>query len=153
MQHGAMAMPADTAMPGMQHGGMPMDGAMMQRMMEIHMRMLQDPVIRERIATDPVLQRMMQEAPEMMQMMQHGHSMPMEGMPGARAETASEADRREAMEFIVRLLSDPEVASRVHSDPELHRLWSDPEVQARLRELQQMHPQQVKPNSPAGHRH
>ncbi|MFP5367451.1 MAG: hypothetical protein ACLGIS_11475 [Actinomycetes bacterium] len=153
MQHGAMAMPADTAMPGMQHGGMPMDGAMMQRMMEMHMRMLQDPVIRERIATDPVLQRMMQDAPGMMEMMHPGHSMPAGGTPGAGAETAIEADRREAVEFIVRLLSDPEVASRVHSDPELHRLWSDPEVQARLRELQQMHPQQVKPVPPAGHRH
>lgn len=153
MQHGGMTMPPDSVMPGMPQGGMRMDDAMMQRMMEMHMRMLQDPVIRERIATDPVLQRMMQDAPEMMQMMQPGHSMPMSGMPAGGAESAIEADRREAMAFIVRLLSDPEVASRVHSDPELHRLWSDPEVQARLRELQQAHPQQVKPVPPAGHRH
>ena len=53
MQHEGMTMPSDGAMPGMPQGGMQMDGAMMQRMMEMHMRMLQDPVIRERIATDP----------------------------------------------------------------------------------------------------
>ena len=153
MQHGGMTMPPDSVMSGMPQGGAHMDGAMMQRMMQMHVRMLRDPVIRERIATDPILQRMMQESPDMMQMMQSGHSMPMGGMAEAGSESASEADRREAMEFIVRLLSDPEVASRVHSDPELHRLWSDPEAQARLRELQQMHPQQVKPNEPAGHRH
>ncbi|MEX0911796.1 MAG: hypothetical protein WD031_00080 [Gemmatimonadota bacterium] len=155
--HGAMghAMPQDTASvpAGMGHGEMPMDGEMMQRMMEMHMRMLQDPVIRERIATDPVLQRMMEETPGMMQMMEPDRTMPVGGMPAAGAETASEADRREGMEFIVRLLSDPEVASRVHSDPELHRLWSDPEVQARLGQLQQTHPQAAEPDPSANHVH
>ena len=153
MQHEGMTMPSDSAMPGMSQGGMQMDGEMMQRMMEMHMRMLQDPVIRERIATDPVLQQMMREAPDMMQMMEPDHSMPMEGTQGAAAETTIEANRREAMEFIVRLLADPEVASRVHSDPQLHQLWSDPEVQARLSELQQTHPQQVQPAQPAAHDH
>jgi hypothetical protein len=153
MQHEGMTMPSDSAMPGMAQGGMQMDGGMLQRMMEMHMRMLQDPVIRERIATDPVLQQMMRDAPDMMQMMQSGRSMPMGGTQGAAAETTIEADRSEAMEFIVRLLADPEVASRVHSDPELHQLWSDPEVQARLSELQQTHPQQVQPAQPAVHDH
>lgn len=55
------------------------------------------------------------------------------------------------MEFIVRLLSDPAVESRIHSDARLHQLWSDPEVQRRIEELRR--------NSPAGvrgdpaHRH
>jgi hypothetical protein len=177
MQHGSMAMPRDSTSqsmpgmdhsrmpgmqggqnpsggaPGMQHGGMQMDQTMMQGMMEMHLRMMEDPVIRERVATDPTLQRMMQGMPGMMQRMQPGHSMPMEGMPMRGAASAAEADRRQAMEFIVLLLSDPKVASRVHSDPELHRLWSDPEVQARLQELRATHPELVPPVPPAGHRH
>jgi hypothetical protein len=151
MQQGA-ARPSG-GMPGMQQGGMQMDGTMMQGMMEMHMRMMQDPVIRERMATDPMLQRMMQNMPGMMQMMQPGHMMPMEGSPMGGMEADREADRRRAMEFVVLLLSDPEVASRVHTDPELHRLWSDPEVQARLQELRQMNPELVKPVPPANHRH
>jgi hypothetical protein len=127
MQHGQTG-----GMQGMQHGGMnmgsgaPMD---MQRMMQMHERMMADPVIRERIATDPVLQRMMEE---MHGSMPAGHSM---GGMNTGGTPVSEEDRRQAIEFAVRLLSDPEVEARIHSDPELHRLWSDPEVQRRLAEL------------------
>ncbi len=118
------------AMRGMDHTGMNMrrDGSMnIGAMMEMHARMMADPVIRERIAADPVLRRMMEE------MMSPGQSMPgmeehsMEGM-GAPGE----ADVRQAMEFMVRLLSDPRIQARIHADPQLHGLWSDPEVQRRL---------------------
>jgi hypothetical protein len=151
LQHGQMpgmqpGQPMDDAnMPGMQHGGMQMDGAMMQRMMEMHMRMMADPVIRERIATDPVLQRMMRDMPDMMQMMQPGHSMPMDDRVMRGMEMGNAADREQAIEFIVRLLSDPQVEARVHSDPELHRLWSDPEVQARLEALREAQRRQPAP--------
>ncbi|MDQ3556567.1 MAG: hypothetical protein M3409_07290 [Gemmatimonadota bacterium] len=158
MQHGNMAMPQQgqmqgMQMQGMQHGNMQMGGTVMQGMMEMHARMMQDPVIRERVATDPMLQRMMQQMPGMTQQMQPGHMMPMERSSMGGMEMAREADRRRAMEFIVLLLSDPEVASRVHSDPELHRLWSDPEVQARLQELQQTHPELVTPAPTTSHPH
>ena len=54
----------------------------------------------------------------------------MHGMGGAGA-----GDTERVMDFVVRLLSKPEVEARIHTDPELHRLWSDPEVQRRLAEL------------------
>ncbi|MFL5537532.1 MAG: hypothetical protein ACJ8J0_00985 [Longimicrobiaceae bacterium] len=139
MQHGAMAgMQHDSAgMPGMQHGS----GAMtMQRMMEIHERMMADPVIRERVASDPELQRMMAEM--------HGAG-GMQGMDHGAVSGAA-ADSAQAVDFVVRLLSDPQVAARVHADPELHRLWSDPEVQRRLAELRRGQP--VAPVSPE-HKH
>jgi hypothetical protein len=93
-----------------------------QRMMMIHERMMADPVIRERVASDPELQRIMR------------------GMNGASAPdsahgSAAASDSARAIDFAVRLLSDPEVEARVHADPRLHRLWSDPEVQRRLAEL------------------
>ena len=98
-------------------------GAMsMERMMEMHQRMMADPVIRERVASDSVLQRMMTEM--------HGAN-GMAGMDHGAGQTAVDADRQRALDFAVRLLSDPAVQARVHSDPELHRLWSDPEVQRR----------------------
>ena len=52
-----------------------------------------------------------------------------------RDASASPEDRRQAVEFVVRLLSDAEVAARVQADPELRRLWWDPDVQRRLAEL------------------
>jgi hypothetical protein len=154
MQHGQAGQGTRQGSPAMDHsrmGGMPMDAAAMQRMMEIHMRMMADPVIRERVATDPALQRMMQEMHGTMPMMRQGHSMPMGGTPTSGMEGGSAADRREAVEFIVRLLSDPQVEARVHSDPELHRLWSDPEVQARLRALRQANPRQPAAAPPHNH--
>ena len=92
-------------------------------MMEIHERMLADPVIRERVAADPELARLMERM--------HGHEM--EGMEHGAGTAA--ADSARALDFVVRLLSDPEVEARIHADPRLHRLWSDPEVQRRLAEL------------------
>jgi hypothetical protein len=44
-----------------------------------------------------------------------------------------------AMEFIVRLLADPQVEARIHADPRLHEIWSRPAVQQHLRMLRQMH--------------
>jgi hypothetical protein len=124
--HAAPAQPghdahAGHAMPGMQPGQMNM-----QRMMQMHERMMADPVIRERVATDPVLQRMMRD---------------MRTMPGMQpgAQGMTEMEMHQAMEFIVRLLSDPQVEARIHADPRLHQLWADPEVQRHLQMMRQMH--------------
>lgn len=154
MQHGNMPMPSSSApsagsamdhsaMPGMAGGAVPgmagmqgtgIDAGTMATMMAMHARMMEDPVIRERMATDPVLQRMMANMA--------GMSTASGAIGGVMPTTGQDADdRRAALEFIVILLSDPEVAARVHADPALHLLWSDPEVQARLQELQQLNPQ------------
>jgi hypothetical protein len=94
-----------------------MDSAHMAQMMEMHERMMADPVIRERVATDPVLRGMMEAM--------HG---------SGNVAPATQSATEEAVDFIVRLLSDPTVEARVHSDPRLHALWSDPEVQRRIAE-------------------
>lgn len=141
MEHAGMAgmQQGQSAMPGMQHDSAASGDMTMQRMMAIHERMMADPVIRARVAADPELQRMMSEmhAASGMQGMDHG------AISGAAADSA------QAVEFVVRLLSDPAVAARVHSDPELHRLWSDPEVQRRLAELRRTQP----PGTSPEHRH
>ena len=106
---------------------------------ELHARLMADPVIRERVATDPVLQRLVAE-------MQAAHAMD----HGAMRHGAAASDSAQAIDFAVRLLSDPEVEARIHSDPRLHQLWSDPEVQRRLAELRR-----ARPAAPAAdaHRH
>ena len=137
MEHAGMAgmQPGRSAMPGMQHDSAAPDAMSMQRMMAIHERMMADPVIRARVAANPELQRMMSEMHGAggMQGMEHG------AMSGAAADSA------QAVDFVVRLLSDPAVAARVHSEPELHRLWSDPEVQRRLAELRRRPPAAASP--------
>jgi hypothetical protein len=65
-----------------------------------------------------------------------GHEMPGPG----------DMEMHRAMEFIVRLLSDPQVEARIHADPRLHRLWEDPELQRHLEMMRQMHPPE-----PQGH--
>jgi hypothetical protein len=110
--------------PGAPHGAMSME-----RMMEVHRRMMDDPVIRARVEADPVLRQMMADM--------HGG----EGMDhGSVQASEAAADTAQALDFVVRLLSDPEVEARIHSDPRLHRLWSDPEVQRRLAELRRDRP-------------
>jgi hypothetical protein len=106
---------------------------------ELHARLMADPVIRERVATDPVLQRLIDE-------MQAAHGMD----HGAMRNGTAASDSAQAIDFAVRLLSDPEVEARIHSDPRLHQLWSDPEVQRRLAELRR-----AQPAAPAAdaHRH
>ena len=146
MQHGTTAAQGHA---GTQHGAAsgqtdhashsaatpPSGSASMEQMMKIHERMMADPVIRERVATDPELQRMMQ------------------GMHGAthQAASATPSDSAQAIDFAVRLLSDPEVEARVHADPRLHQLWSDPEVQRRLAELRRL--RGVKPAPAQQHQH
>jgi hypothetical protein len=49
-------------------------------------------------------------------------------------------EMRRAMEFIVRLLADPQVEARIHADPRLHRIWTDAAVQRHLQMMRQMHP-------------
>jgi hypothetical protein len=44
-----------------------------------------------------------------------------------------------AMEFIVRLLADPQVDAPIHAEPRLHELWANPAVQRHLRMMRQMH--------------
>ena len=58
----------------------------------------------------------------------------MSGMANAMV-SGTPAERCQAIDFVVRLLSDPAVEARIHQYPELHSLWSDPEVQRRLAEL------------------
>ena len=147
---------AGTGMAGMDHGAMTqgqgtsMQDISMETMMAVYRRMMADPVIRERVATDPVIQQLLggdssvaraaQGTAGAMPGMDHSN---MPGMgPSAGGGAASQPtpapmseERRQAIEFAVRLLSDPSVEARIHSDPELHKLWSDPEVQRRLTEL------------------
>lgn len=135
MQHGNMNMPKAEPMPGMkhdstQHGNMDMagsmsmagmsnDSAMMRQMMQMHERMMQDPVIRERMMTDPELMRMMNEM-----------------MPNMQMEAGTGSPAR--MDLLMQLLNDPTIESRIHSDPALHALYSDPEVQRCLAELKKL---------------
>ncbi|HEV2121377.1 MAG TPA: hypothetical protein VGW38_01210 [Chloroflexota bacterium] len=65
-----------------------------------------------------------------------GHAMP--GMQPGRGGIMDPATHQ-AMEFIVRLLSDPQIEARIHADPRLHQLWADPEVQQHLQMMRQMH--------------
>lgn len=148
------------AMAAMQHGAVQDTGSIRA----VYERMMADPVIRERAATDPVLQQLMRAAgltppapggaamPGMQHRATTGGQPAMPGRqhgaaPGGTAPgtasgaaamlapNASPEDRERAVEFIVRLFSDPAVEARIHSDPELHQLWSDPDVQRRLAEL------------------
>ena len=92
--------------------------AMHSQIMKIHERMMADPVIKERVSSDPVLQKMMSDM--------HATG----GMhDGGMAAPPSDAQGRTVMEFVTRLLSDPAVEARIHSDPQAHQLWSDPAVQ------------------------
>jgi hypothetical protein len=120
------------AMPGMQQGAA--GSANVQQAMELHERMMADPVIRQRVEADSVLRRLVQQM--------HGAH----GMSGGAA-----SDSAQAIDFAVRLLSDPEVEARIHADPRLHRLWSDPEVQRRLAELRRQRGMQ--PAAPATPQH
>ena len=123
-----------------------------QQLTAIFQRMMADPVIRERVATDPVLQRMLQSAGVAAmsgmpgaQGMTHG-TMPgmqgvqqgMEGMDHNSMQTpagVTAADQQQAVDFILRLLSDRRVASEVNDNDRLRRLYADPDVQRRLSEL------------------
>jgi hypothetical protein len=114
-------------------------------MMEMHERMMADPVIRARVAADSVLQRMMSEVHGGA----HGAAPGTAGHGTAHGAGAAAPDSAQALDFVVRLLADPEVEARIHTDPRLHQLWSDPEVQRRLAELRRR-----RPASPApAHRH
>lgn len=114
----------------------------MARMMEVHERLMSDPVIRARIDADPELRRMMDEMQRMHASMGHGT---MHGGQGALDHAGhgggtAAADSAAALDFVVKLLSDPQVEARIHQDPRLHELWSDPEVQRRLAELRRTQP-------------
>jgi hypothetical protein len=125
---------------GTDHGAAGAEPANSARMTEMHERMMADPVIRARVAADSVLSRMMSEVHGGAQAAGHG-----------AAHGAGEAapDSAQALDFVVRLLSDPEVEARIHTDPRLHQLWSDPEVQRRLAELRRRQPAAPAPE----HRH
>ena len=150
-------------MAGMDHGTTPQgaagaQGISAEAMVAVFQRMLADPVIRERIATDPVIQQLLGGDSLAMRAAAGGAMPGMDhsNMPGMAPTTGANAanrgapppmteERRQAIEFAVRLLSDPAVEARIHSDPELHKLWSDPEVQRRLAELRRTQPQRPTP--------
>ena len=124
----------------------------LEALMAIQARMMSDPVIRERVATDPVLQKMLQtagldsmNAAAGMPGMDHTNMPGMTMTPQAAASmlAGTPEQRAKALDFVVRLLSDPAVEARIHTPAELHTLWSDPEVQRRLTELKRKPP--VKP--------
>jgi hypothetical protein len=77
-----------------------------------------------------------------------GHVMPAARQPAPQHEHAEHGhmDARDmeamhrAMEFLVRLLADPQVESRIHATPRLHELWQDPELQRIIEMLRRMHP-------------
>lgn len=155
----------DTSMAGMagmpNMGAMQGSGLSPQQLEAVFQRMMADPVIRERVATDPMLQQMLQGSTQAampgMPGMQHGNmpgmqqggttgmsgmqhgNMPMGqgGMTMTPADSAQPMteERRQAIEFMMRLLADSTVEAKIHADPKLHALWSDPEVQRRLAEL------------------
>jgi hypothetical protein len=65
-----------------------------------------------------------------------GHVQQPDSTP-AMPEMSPEVHR--AMEFIVRLLADPQVQARIHATRRLHELWSDPAVQRHLDMMRRMH--------------
>ena len=111
MQHGAAGMrdstkagaqhrmPGMAAMPGMTHGAMAATSdstsAMhMSEMMQMHERMMRDPVIRERMMADTAMRRMMQEHAGMMNPAMPGMKHDMPGMKHDMAPTARPATTR-----------------------------------------------------------
>jgi hypothetical protein len=133
----AMQMGRDS-MAGMQHAGAKdsamMDSEHMRVMREIYMRMMADPVIRERAAKDTVIQRLMQRMPEGMM----GDTTGVHAGHRADSAAADTPEARRAMEFVTLLLSDPQIEARVHADARLHRLWSDPDVQRCLEAMRRL---------------
>lgn len=158
---GMPGMGGTSNMAGMQQGS----GLSPQQLEAVFQRMMADPVIRERVATDPMLQQMlggqtqaMQSMPGMqhgsMPGMQHGNmpigqgGMNMGATPGAAPGAAPMTEeRRQQVEFMMRLLADPTVEAKIRANPELQALWADPEVQRRLAELRRA--QTAKPATPA----
>jgi hypothetical protein len=157
MGHGA---PAATPSRGMDAGGhaqhgaaaggspAPADSAWMQRM---HDQLMADPVIRARVHADPELHRLMESLHGGARAGEHEDHGAAGGGNGAHgghgASATAAADSAQALDFVVRLLSDLEVEARIHTDPRLHALWSDPEVQRRLAELR------ARPAAAARHQH
>lgn len=114
----------------------PADSAWMRQM---HDQLMADPVIRARVHADPELHRLMESL--------HGGDSAGEHGEHAAPDATAAADSAQALDFVVRLLSDPEVEARIHTDARLHQLWSDPEVQRRLAELR------ARPAAAPAHQH
>jgi hypothetical protein len=57
-------------------------------------------------------------------------------MPAAMMDPAMQL----MMEFILRLLADPEVEARIHADPRLHELWLNPAVQRHVQMMREHRP-------------
>jgi hypothetical protein len=106
---------------------------------ELVVRLLDDPEVRERIHAvhalhegweDPVVQRHL----AMMRRM-HAQGAGMGHAEHAHGEMAAGGRPRE---FILALLDDPEVHLRIHADHALHRLWEDPDVQTHIEQMRRM---------------
>jgi hypothetical protein len=67
------------------------------------------------------------------------HAAPAQPGHDGHVTPAMDPEMHQAMEFIVRLLSDPRIEARIHADPRLHQLWADPEVQQHLQMMRRMH--------------
>lgn len=130
----------------MEHGGM-MDvehmGAMMPRMMQMHERMMADPVIHERMMADPEMHAVMAQIvgaetdmgamhermatmslEERQAMMSRMHERMM-----ARMEAMPAEERQALMQRMVeahhRLMADPAVHERMMADPEMRRMMQE----------------------------
>jgi hypothetical protein len=101
--------------------------------------MMADPVIRERMAADSAMMRMMEEMESAM----------MHDQPANPTASPLDTGARLPTELILRLLADPEIEARIHSDPQLHELWSDPEVLRQLELLRQSQAADPAPRQPA----
>ncbi len=128
--HSGHAVAHDTSAHAPDHS--PAAGAAsMDQMMEIHRRMMSDPVIRDRVATDPVLKSLMSK-------MDGTHTATATSPEGHAAMTTPDPNARAAMEFVTRLLSDPTIEARIQADPQLRPLWADPGVQQCLATMKRL---------------
>jgi hypothetical protein len=83
-----------------------------------------------------------------------GHAaQPQPGHDGHAAHdmTGMTPELHRALDFVARLLADPQVDARIHADPRLHQIWARPAVQQYLRMLREMHGGGATPPEP--HRH
>jgi hypothetical protein len=131
------------------------------RMMELIVRLLADPRVEARVHADPRLHELWEDPEvqrhlEMMRRMHpvhEGHTPADPAAPDPHAahrppamqhehgEMAMDPGMHRMMEFVLRLLADPQVEARIHADPRLHELWGDPDLQRHLEMMRRMHAQ------------
>jgi len=124
---------------GMQHGppAAATTDSSTQQLLTLLRRMMEDPVIRDRVANDPGMQTMLRsfadvigaQGPlELADAISTGH--------GSMAHPATDPQTQMlADEFIARLLAKTDVQKRIQTQSAWRRLWADPELRQRLANL------------------